>query len=69
LHGRREFSNNGIRHFQGCYVNIDEFKSEVLASEYRIMKKLDVQSMKSAKWYDIDKLELGKLAYGNNDNF
>jgi len=70
LHGRREFfPNNGVRYFQGCYVNIDEFKSEVLASEYKIMKNLDKQSMKTVNCYDINKLELGKLAYGNNDCF
>ncbi|XP_071081334.1 gamma-butyrobetaine dioxygenase-like [Haliotis cracherodii] len=30
LHGRESFNpNEGIRHFQGCYVQIDEFKSQV----------------------------------------
>ncbi|XP_067680488.1 gamma-butyrobetaine dioxygenase-like [Haliotis asinina] len=30
LHGRESFNpNDGIRHYQGCYVQIDEFKSQV----------------------------------------
>ena len=34
LHGRNEFSlNGGVRHLQGCYTNIDEFKSETLVNE------------------------------------
>ena len=61
-------SNFFVDLFQkGCYVNIDEFKSELLANEYKIMKQLDDTSMKSAKGHDIRKLELGKLAFGNND--
>ena len=32
LHSRKDFRlNGGIRHLQGCYVNIDDFKSEVIA--------------------------------------
>ena len=36
LHGRNSFSqgrDGGIRHFQGCYVNIDDF-----ASAYRMQR-------------------------------
>lgn len=30
LHARRQFSlNGGVRHLQGCYLNIDEFKSKM----------------------------------------
>jgi alpha-ketoglutarate-dependent taurine dioxygenase len=32
LHGRTGFSSDGIRHFRGCYVNIDEF-----GSAYRVL--------------------------------
>ena len=32
VHSRKEFSlNGGERHLQGCYVNLDDFRSEVLA--------------------------------------
>lgn len=34
LHARKGFElNGGLRHLQGCYVNIDEFKSEVLVRQ------------------------------------
>ncbi|OQV25307.1 putative gamma-butyrobetaine dioxygenase [Hypsibius exemplaris] len=34
LHGRKAFNDGGegSRHFQGCYVNIDEFKSQALVT-------------------------------------
>ena len=32
LHSRKDFRlNGGKRHLQGCYVNVDDFKSEVIA--------------------------------------
>tara|TARA_R110002050_G_scaffold193546_1_gene328576 strand:- start:103 stop:468 length:366 start_codon:yes stop_codon:yes gene_type:complete len=30
LHGRREFSSHGNRNLQGCYINIDDFRSRYL---------------------------------------
>jgi gamma-butyrobetaine dioxygenase len=34
LHGRRAFSSEaGIRHFQGCYLNIDEYMSRLRVLE------------------------------------
>ncbi|XP_071175708.1 2-(trimethylamino)ethylphosphonate dioxygenase-like isoform X2 [Mytilus edulis] len=44
LHGREEFvSNGGSRYLQGCYINIDEFKSQVkvlckLSGDHRPVK-------------------------------
>lgn len=62
LHGRREFTTDGFRYLQGCYVNIDEFKSEVLTNEYQIANQDD-----SSERIEASELELGKIAFGNND--
>jgi gamma-butyrobetaine dioxygenase len=34
LHGREQFTGEGIRHLQGAYLNIDEF-----ASQYRVLQQ------------------------------
>ena len=46
---------------KGCYINIDEFKSEVLAKENFLKHKLKNRSISP------NNLEGAQLAYGNND--
>ncbi|KAL5008159.1 hypothetical protein ScPMuIL_013740 [Solemya velum] len=39
LHGRKSFKlNGGVRHLQGCYINIDEYKSRVNYLYQRLKK-------------------------------
>ena len=69
LHGRQGFkSNNGIRHFQGCYLNIDEFKSELLVKEYMTSDKLKKENI---NYYEnlinASYLELNAVNVGNHD--
>ena len=63
LHGRNGFENTkkAVRHFQGCYLNIDEFKSEVYVSEF--LSKYERVSLESP-----NQLETYRLMYGNQDN-
>ncbi|RNA16072.1 gamma-butyrobetaine dioxygenase-like isoform X1 [Brachionus plicatilis] len=64
LHARNSFiPNNGIRHFQGCYINIDEFKSEALVKEYQI------KYANACKNVNHIKLDLRKTIVGNQDNY
>lgn len=63
MHGRKSFeSNNGARHFQGCYINIDEFKSK-LRSE--IIKSQ--QGATEKNYVDLKNVKIEKLTIGNND--
>lgn len=67
LHGREAFnSNNGSRHFQGCYVNIDEFKSELrsLYVKKELPKSTDVNKK---NFLDLRSITLKKVSVGNND--
>ena len=52
---------------KGCYVNIDEFKSELLIQGYKQMKNLDTKALKGSKSYDIASMDLTRLAFGNHD--
>ena len=49
---------------QGCYVNIDEFKSELLATEHLLLKKNSKQTH-----FDLTQLELSKIIFGNQDSY
>lgn len=64
LHGRNGFENRGkaARHFQGCYVNIDEFKSEVYVSEF-LERGENVDGVES-----VNQLEAHRFMYGNQDS-
>ncbi|XP_055327642.1 gamma-butyrobetaine dioxygenase-like isoform X2 [Paramacrobiotus metropolitanus] len=43
LHGRNAFTtSSGLRHFQGCYVHIDEFKSQAQVSLKKAGKSISV---------------------------
>ena len=63
LHAREGFKlkNDGERHLQGCYLNIDEFKSEALVQEFK-NNRTDQQKI------DPRVLKLQSLIYGNNDH-
>ncbi|CAF0734248.1 unnamed protein product [Brachionus calyciflorus] len=64
LHARNGFvQNNGVRHFQGCYLNIDEFKSEALVKEF------EIKYSKMGKNVNHVKLNLRNTVVGNNDYF
>ncbi len=62
LHARSEFktNNQGMRHFQGCYINIDEFKSEALYWE-NYFKHKENQNIK--------RIKLSEVPFGNQDYF
>lgn len=58
FHAREAFKTlNNARHLQGCYVNIDEFKSEVL-----VLDKLYGNKEKQ-------EVDLADLPYGNYDHY
>lgn len=69
LHGRNAFiSMNGSRHFQGCYVNTDEFKSELRSLIVKKQLNVDPSTRTNVKNYlDLRNITLEKLTIGNND--
>lgn len=65
MHGRNGFSSMmGTRHFQGCYVNIDEFKSELLA---QYVKQLMPENVGKKNFVDLSDVKLKRFNVGNND--
>lgn len=51
LHGRNEFRlNGGMRHLQGCYLNIDEFKSRLEVVSERSGKNRHIRHMLNQTW-------------------
>ncbi len=69
LHGRKGFiSMNGSRHFQGCYINTDEFKSKLRALIVKDKLKTCPRNANSKKNYvDLRNIKLEKITVGNND--
>lgn len=68
LHARDGFkSNNGERHLQGCYVNIDEFKSEALVQEYYSLVRSGKIKPSESEKIDPRALSLQSVVYGNHD--
>ncbi|KAK3093261.1 hypothetical protein FSP39_013394 [Pinctada imbricata] len=52
LHGRKEFNlNGGVRHLQGCYVNIDEFKSKVYVLSNQLGDKEPIKRVGNQCWF------------------
>lgn len=66
LHGRNGFASmNGSRHFQGCYLNTDEFKSEMRSLYVKSQEKKNVDTKKN--YMDITNVKLRRITIGNND--
>ena len=65
LHGRNGFtSSNGSRHFQGCYINTDEFKSKLRAL---IVNANGGGNKIESNFLDLRNIKLEKMTLGNND--
>ena len=61
MHGRKGFEqSNGERHFQGCYVNIDEYKSVLRSAQLK-------KSIINQTFVDLKEVNIEKLQVGNND--
>lgn len=61
MHGRKGFKESkGERHFQGCYVNIDEYKSVLRSAQ---LKKSNINQT----FVDLKEVNIEKLPLGNND--
>ncbi|RNA16654.1 gamma-butyrobetaine dioxygenase-like isoform X1 [Brachionus plicatilis] len=57
IHSRNGFKQpKGSRHFQGCYLTMEEFKSEVLALEYKLKNQKKDDGIDQA--FDICRLKL-----------
>lgn len=64
MHGRKCFKNStGSRHFQGCYVNIDEFKS-VLRSK---LIENEFGDNGNKNYVDLKAVKIKRITLGNND--
>lgn len=64
LHGRKSFKNSsGARHFQGCYVNIDEFKSFLRS---QLVKK-EFGTTGDKNYVDLKAVNIKRITLGNND--
>lgn len=51
LHGRNAFTlNGGIRHLQGCYVNIDEYKSKLCYLSNHLNDKRPIKHVGNQCW-------------------
>lgn len=52
LHGRGEIHlNGGERHLQGCYINIDEFKSRLEVLSRKSGKNLSIRHVLNQSWF------------------
>ncbi|XP_022333669.1 2-(trimethylamino)ethylphosphonate dioxygenase-like isoform X2 [Crassostrea virginica] len=51
LHGRNAFTlNGGMRHLQGCYVNIDEYKSKLCYLSNKLKDKHPIRQVGNQCW-------------------
>lgn len=50
LHGRDEFDvNEGTRHFQGCYIDVDGVQSAYFRSKYLLQEEKEKEKTKGGK--------------------